>query len=68
MILVRHGTLEVRYADINFFPLILFLYLRDGLRRKGGDCSLSIPPETWLKTVRDLCSICNDHSKFSSLS
>ena len=36
MILVRHGTLEVRYADINFFPLILFLYLRYGLRRKGG--------------------------------
>ena len=36
IILVRHGTLEVRYADINFFPLILFLYLRDGLRRKGG--------------------------------
>ena len=47
IILVRHGTLEVRYADIDFFPLILFLYLRDGLRRKGGgDCSLSIPPET----------------------
>ena len=63
MILVRHGTLEVRYADINYFFHWSFPFtcaLDFGKRR---DCSLSIPAQTWLKTVHDLYIICNDHSK-----
>ena len=61
----RNSRSEVRrhqFFSTDFIPL-----LARWTSAKRRDCSLSILPETWLKSVCDLCSICNDHSKFLSL-